>query len=72
MPYSTTMKAPVGPPMQRRVPPTAEMMKPVMTAVTRPCSGATPLAIANAIASGMAMMPTVTPASRSARNFSVL
>ena len=37
-----------------------------MIAVKRPCSGLTPLAIANAIASGRATMPTLMPAPRSA------
>ena len=66
--YSTTTNAPVGPPIHSRVPPSAEIKNPAMIAVISPCSGVTPLAIAKAIASGTATMPTVTPASRSARN----
>jgi hypothetical protein len=37
-------------------------------AVQSPRSGVTPLAIANAIASGSATIPTITPAVRSATN----
>ncbi len=33
MPYTTTTKAPVGPPICIIVPPSAEMMKPVAMAV---------------------------------------
>ena len=51
--------------MQMRVPPSAEIMNPAMTAVKMPASGFTPEAIANAIASGSATMPTVRPAIRS-------
>jgi hypothetical protein len=61
-----TMNAPVGPPMLTFVPPKAEMRKPAMTAVKIPASGFTPDAIAKAIASGSATMPTVRPAIRSA------
>ena len=60
------MNAPVGPPMLTRVPPSAEMMKPAMTAVKMPASGLTPEAMANAMASGSATMPTVMPATVSA------
>ena len=63
------MNAPVGPPMATLVPPSAEMIKPAMTAVKMPASGLTPEAIANAIASGSATMPTVNPAKRSAKKF---
>ena len=63
-----TMNAPVGPPICTRLPPNAEMRKPVTMAVYRPRSGVTPLAMANAIASGSATMPTMTPAAVSARN----
>ena len=38
-----------------------------MIAVTRPVSGAAPLAMANAMASGRATMATVSPASASRR-----
>ena len=61
-----TMKAPAGPPICTCEPPSAEIRKPAMMAVKMPCSGLTPLAIANAIASGSATMPTVRPAPTSA------
>ena len=64
------MKAPAGPPICTREPPSAEMMKPAMMAVKMPASGLTPEAIANAIASGSATTPTVMPAIRSAENCS--
>ena len=67
MPATITMKAPVGPPIRKRVPPKAEMMKPAMMAVISPCCGVTPLAIPNAMASGRAMIPTMIPAMRSER-----
>ena len=50
----------------------AEMMKPAMIAVKMPASGFTPEAIANAIASGSATIPTVMPASTSAVSVSRL
>jgi hypothetical protein len=62
------MKAPVGPPIETRVPPTAETIKPAMTAVKMPASGFTPDAIANAMANGRATIPTVTPATMSCMN----
>ena len=62
MPYTITTNAPVGPPICTREPPNAEMMKPATMAVHRPRSGVTPLAMAKAIASGSATMPTITPA----------
>ena len=37
MPATNTMKAPVGPPMRKRVPPRREMRKPATMAVMRPC-----------------------------------
>ena len=40
-----------------------------MTAVYRPRSGVTPLAMAKAMASGSATMPTMTPAPTSAANW---
>src|SRR6185369_2444816 len=61
-----TMNAPVGPPMATRVPPNPEIRNPAMTAVKSPASGFTPEAIANAIASGNATIPTVMPDTRSA------
>src|SRR5436190_19648147 len=64
-----TTNAPVGPPIWTREPPNAEMMKPATIAVYSPRSGVTPLAMANAMASGSATMPTITPAWRSARSW---
>ncbi len=61
--------APVGPPMETLDPPRAEMKNPAITAVKIPASGLTPEAMANAIASGRATIPTVIPATRSAKNF---
>ena len=69
MPETITTNAPVGPPIWTRLPPRNEIRKPATAAVTRPVSGGTPEAIAKAIASGMATMPTTTPAWRSARNW---
>ncbi len=63
-----TMKAPAGPPICTCEPPSAEMRKPATIAVTMPCSGLTPLAMAKAIASGRATTPTVRPAAMSARS----
>ena len=60
------MNAPAGPPICVLAPPRAEMRKPAMMAVHSPASGLRPLAIANAMASGSATMPTVTPAPTSA------
>ena len=62
-------RPPSGPPIWTRLPPRNEMRKPATAAVTRPRSGGTPEAIAKAIASGMATIPTTTPAWRSARNW---
>ncbi|MNT86446.1 hypothetical protein D3C72_2267400 [compost metagenome] len=62
-----TMKAPVGPLTEVLLPPSSEVRKPAMTAVKMPACGGTPLAMANAIASGSATMPTVMPAIRSWR-----
>ena len=64
------MNAPVGPPMQTFVPPSAEIRKPAITAVKMPAWGGTPEAMAKAIASGSATMPTVKPATASAAKFS--
>ena len=61
-----TMKAPAGPPICTFEPPRAEIRKPATMAVIRPCSGLRPEAIAKAIASGSATMPTVMPAPTSA------
>jgi len=46
------------------------MMNPATIAVNSPRSGPTPLAIAKAMASGSATIPTMIPAIRSARNCS--
>ena len=64
-----TTKAPVGPPICTRLPPSAEMRKPATMAVNRPRSGGTPEPMANAIASGSATTPTTMPATRSLPNF---
>ena len=56
------MNAPAGPPICTRDPPRAEITKPAMIAVKMPASGFTPLAIAKAMASGRATIPTVRPA----------
>ena len=65
MPDTTTTKAPVGPAIWTREPPSAEIVNPAMTAQYRPFCGGTPELIANAMASGNATSPTVTPATRS-------
>ena len=70
MPDTTTTNAPVGPPTWQRDPPSAEMRKPATIAQYKPDCGATPDEMANAIASGRATRPTVTPARRSATNAS--
>ena len=62
MPNTITMNAPAGPPICTLEPPSAEIRKPAMIAVKMPCSGLTPDAIANAIASGSATTATVMPA----------
>jgi hypothetical protein len=65
---TTTMKAPVGPPICTRLPPMAEIRNPATTAVTRPWAGSAPEAMAMASDSGSATIATVIPARRSARN----
>lgn len=67
MPATTTMKAPVGPPICTRLPPRAEIRKPATTAVTSPVAGGAPEAMAMAMDSGIATIATVTPAITSAR-----
>src|SRR5437899_5131733 len=62
MPNTTTTNAPVGPPICREDPPSAEIKKPATTAHYNPACRGTPDAIANAIASGRATRPMVTPA----------
>ena len=61
------MNAPAGPPIWKRLPPSAETMKPPMIAAYNPCAGEAPEAMAIAIDSGSATMATVSPASASAR-----
>ena len=63
-----TMKAPVGPPICTRLPPSSDTTKPAITAVMIPFSGLTPEAMPKAMASGRATMPTMMPAIRSAAN----
>jgi hypothetical protein len=67
--YTTGMNAPVGPPIWKREPPSAEISRPATIAVIRPLSGVVPLATASAIASGKATIATVSPATASWRNF---
>ena len=62
-----TTNAAVGPEIQKLEPPVRAMIKPATIAVYSPYWGGTPLAIARAMASGTATMPTVTPDSRSLR-----
>jgi hypothetical protein len=61
-PARIAMKAPVGPAICTRLPPSAETRKPATIAVYRPCSGFAPEAMAKAMASGSATTPTITPA----------
>ena len=62
---TTTMKAPVGPPIWTLLPPSSEIMKPPTIAVTRPVAGSAPEAMAMARLSGRATIATVTPATAS-------
>src|ERR1700681_1280107 len=68
IPKTTTTNAPVGPPICVVDPPNAEITKPATIAQYNPACGATPEAIANAIASGSATSTPVTPARTSAAN----
>lgn len=70
--YKITTKAAVGPETLNFEPPVNAIMKPDIIAVYRPCCGGTPLAIANAIANGIAIIPTVMPAIKSLRKRDVL
>jgi hypothetical protein len=63
---TSTMKAPAGPPIWKRLPPNADTMNPPMIAVKSPLSGVTPDAMAIAIDSGKATIATVSPAMKSA------
>jgi hypothetical protein len=65
--YTTGMNAPVGPPIWKREPPSAEISKPATTAVSSPLSGVVPLATASAMANGSATIATVRPARASLR-----
>ena len=65
MPKTMGIKAPVGPPIWTREPPSSEMMKPATIAVQMPAVGEQPEAMAKAMASGSASTPTVTPAAAS-------
>ena len=60
-----TMKAPAGPPICTRLPPSKEMSPPAIMAVKMPAWGLSPLAIAKAMANGSATIPTVNPAKTS-------
>jgi hypothetical protein len=62
---TSTMKAPAGPPIWCRLPPSRETRKPPTIAVKSPRSGVTPEAMAIAIDSGRATIATVSPASAS-------
>ncbi len=59
------MKAPVGPPICTREPPSSEISRPATMAVQMPAVGDMPEAMAKAMASGSASTPTVMPAERS-------
>ncbi len=61
------MKAPAGPPIWKREPPSAEIRKPPTMAVMSPLSGVAPEAMAMAMESGRATMATVRPATASVR-----
>ncbi len=65
IPYTITIKAPVGPPICTELPPKKDTINPPIIAVINPFSGVTPLAIPNAMASGKATIPTITPAIKS-------
>ena len=69
IPYTMTMNAPVGPPICTLLPPNNEIKKPATIAVTKPSVGPTPDDIPNAMASGIATIPTITPAIASVPNF---
>ncbi len=60
------MKAPAGPPIWKRLPPSKDTRKPPTIAVVRPRSGEAPDAMAIAIDSGAATIATVNPAKTSA------
>ena len=62
------MNAPVGPPICTLLPLNREIIKPPIIEVYNPCSGLTPDAIAKAMASGSATIPTIIPALKSFKN----
>ena len=64
---STTTIAPVGPETCTFDPPKTAASRPATIAVIRPCSAVSPELTPKPSASGSATMPTVTPATRSAR-----
>ena len=68
IPYIMTINAPVGPPICTLVPPNADIINPAIIAVTNPSVGPTPLAIPNAMANGIATIPTIIPAIKSVEN----
>ena len=61
-PETTTMNAPVGPPICTRLPPSREIRNPPTIAVIRPFAGLAPDAMAMAKLNGMATIATVMPA----------
>ena len=63
-----TTKAAVGPETLKREPPLRAISGAATSTVYRPCCGGAPTAMARAMASGMAMMPTVSPARMSPRS----
>ncbi len=63
-----TTNAAVGPETLKREPPVRAISGAATSTVYNPCWGATPTAMASAMARGMAMMPTVNPALMSPRN----
>ena len=65
---TSTMKAPAGPPIWKRLPPSSDMRNPPTMAAKRPLSGVVPLAVAIAMDKGSATMATVSPATVSARS----
>ncbi len=75
IPATITTKAPVGPPICTREPPSSEIRNPATTAVTSPWLGVAPLAMPSAMASGSATIATVSPARASrapaARDFTL-
>jgi hypothetical protein len=71
IPYMMIIKAPVGPPIWTRLPPSEAISIPAMMAVIKPFSGETPEAMAKAIARGNATIPTIIPETISFDNVSL-